>query len=151
MAIDPQEFLATAKDLLAANRREADRRTSISRAYYGVYMRFRERKSAFRIAPAVLNVSIGKSLKHDKLIRALKECTDPLVRRIANVLHEIYTERVAADYDTQNDVSLATAQRVYDSALALNAAIDNFGLANLAKELEAHLRTKYASYLPPGV
>ena len=42
------------------------------------------------------------------------------------------------------------AQQAYENAVALNIDIDAVGLANIAKELESHLRQKYAAYLPPN-
>jgi uncharacterized protein (UPF0332 family) len=150
MGIRPADFLDTANRLLASNAGEADLRSAVSRAYYSLYLRFYEQGSAFRISPQVLTVSIGKPIKHDKLIRALMDCGNTGIRLMGEHLQVIYRARIAADYETHQTVSMNRAQSIYVSTVTLHSAIDQFGLANLAKELEAHLRTKYASYLPPG-
>ena len=150
MSCEPVDFLKTAKDLLTTNKRESDTRAVISRSYYAVYLRFREKGSAFAIAPAVLTASIGKTLKHEKLIRELRISSNLAVASIGDNFEWLYSARIRADYELHKHVPAKDAQQAYDNAVALNSEIDAFGLAQLGTYLESHLRQKYAAYLPPN-
>jgi hypothetical protein len=53
-----------------------------------------------------------------------------------------------ADYENHKHVREIDARMEYERALTLNTAIDQTGLSEVARELEAYLRRKYSAYLP---
>src|SRR5689334_19293919 len=113
MPLNPIQFLMAAQRLLNNPVDEADLRTAVSRCSYSVFLRFYEEGSQFQIAPSVLTVSIGKPIKHDKLIRALIECPNTNVKLIGERLQVLYRARIIAGYQTRKTVTASHANTMH--------------------------------------
>lgn len=98
--MDAGDFLRTAKDLLDRACREADYRSSISRAYYAV-LHTAETAVKTGVAPTVrrkAGMKEKETIHHVKLIRYLKNADDSEVVAVGDKLGSFEVERIHADY-----------------------------------------------------
>jgi uncharacterized protein (UPF0332 family) len=94
-------------DELSKDNRECCSRSSVSRAYYGVFCIARNKKgfSGYR-----------ESDLHKKVIEAYKSSGDRKERAIGQALDSLRKERNDADYEKGKSISMAHAGRAVSSA-----------------------------------
>jgi uncharacterized protein (UPF0332 family) len=89
-----RDFLAVASRLCRSNS-EADRRTSVSRAYFAVF-------NQIKAELGKRDIAIEKTANgHDQLYRYLNNCGVAAGQRIASTLSSLRTIRDEADYDLE--------------------------------------------------
>jgi uncharacterized protein (UPF0332 family) len=88
---DPKDFLGFSDTILASHSTEATYRSAISRSYYAVFLKLREK---LRAKFPSLIVGLGKD--HSTVLNALKEAH---YFNIACKYNELREERGKADYD----------------------------------------------------
>lgn len=89
-----RDFLATARRL-AASPHEADKRSAVSRAYYGAF-------HAARDLVAALRFQVPRADRaHNYLYVRLNNCGDAGVQHAASALSDLRRKRNHADYDVQ--------------------------------------------------
>ena len=87
--MDPLDFLEVA-DTLKDSSKEAERRTSVSRAYYAVYHYIKAYLSKNHISVP--------SLGHEKLIRYIKNSEIEQAKELSKMVDDLRRERINADY-----------------------------------------------------
>lgn len=104
VSFDPFTFLTLAEALLTTNDpTEAQLRTAISRAYYALHLRARE-----RLIDRGRMESTGTGLDHQIVIETLRAAGGAE----GDQLDAVRSERSIADYDLETEVVPATARRV---------------------------------------
>jgi uncharacterized protein (UPF0332 family) len=111
MTFDWTEYLKLANELAKRND-EASLRSSISRAYYGV----------FCIARNILGYKNyrGKDV-HQKVISELKQNKDRLLRKSGWNLDELRRKRNDADYQEEKTFDKANAEKMVNLAISIFA------------------------------
>ena len=95
--MDPLEFLETAKDL-AGGKREADWRSSVSRAYYAIYNLFCDIFRSNVRQRLLADAGNKRRIAHDFIVRCLKNCSDEDVVDLGDMLNDLRKQRDDADY-----------------------------------------------------
>jgi len=93
--MDPIDFIKTANSL-KNSREEADRRSSISRAYYAVF-------NYIRFYLEAQGVNVPRSSAHDKIQKYLKNSGLQIAEDIGKRVDELEDDRVEADYHLNLD------------------------------------------------
>lgn len=108
VSFDPRDFLDLAEALVArSDATEADLRTAISRAYYALHLRARQ-----RLIERGRMQSTGTGLDHQIVIESLRAGGGSQ----GDQGDAVRTERNIADYDIETEVIPATARRVVNLA-----------------------------------
>lgn len=109
-----RDFLSVASRLCRSGS-EADRRTSVSRAYYGLFNQIKAELLKKDIA--IERTANG----HEQLYRFLRNCGDATGHKIAGTLSSLRTIRDEADYDletpTFNEKTCVLQFQLAESAL----------------------------------
>jgi len=138
----PAQFFETAQDLLLARKREADRRSCISRAYYGVYLMFSDEilNTIPRTLLQTASLCRGKDhIAHERLPMVLRSSNDAKLQEFGDKLEHLRVARVSADYRLKYIVTQENAANVFESASELADELHQFGLPKVAKIIHADL------------
>lgn len=135
--MEPSEFLETAKNLLAGHR-EGDWRSGASRAYYAAFLTFRKLFQE-RLARELARVN-QKKPSHKWVIRVLRACSDPEVKRLGDMLRDLKEERQNADYELGITVSRQRAEHVVGDAKDLLDDMAGVTHAKLVREASASIQ-----------
>jgi len=112
MSFDWDDYVYLAEDLLTRNE-ESCRRTSVSRAYYGVFCRARNKKGYHTHTPRK-----GESI-HWTVINAYKNSANMDEQNVGRVLDKLRRWRNQADYNQDKTVDRPLAERAVYSAKEL--------------------------------
>lgn len=111
----PEEFVAIAEALRSGSADAAAERrfrTSISRAYYAVYLTLRQHIRAARADPTY-------DVEHGKLARWLAEHPNLTVGRFGTEFRDLFKRRTSSDYELHDVLSEAAEQVSILSARSL--------------------------------
>jgi uncharacterized protein (UPF0332 family) len=93
--MNPTDFIKTANSL-KSSREEADRRSSVSRAYYAVF-------NYIRFYLESQGINVPRSSAHDKIQKYLKNSGLQIAEDIGKRVDELEDDRVEADYKLNLD------------------------------------------------
>lgn len=143
------EFLETAEDLLRGSR-EADWRSSVSRAYYAVFNRLCE-IFVENIEPRLLAPS-GATRKppHGFVKRCLLNSHDydPQASQIGKKLDELRIKRNDADYDLASPLARSLAVETFDEARDLSVAIEDLSPIRIGQAVSEVLKVSPYGHPP---
>ena len=105
MSFDWKDYIDLAEDLLS-NKKESYLRSSISRAYYGVFCLARNKKNYQKY-----RTQKGENI-HWMVINAYRKSNDPLEQRIGINLDNLRRTRNDADYKGEKTINRKNAERV---------------------------------------
>jgi uncharacterized protein (UPF0332 family) len=105
MNFDWKTYVSLAEELLQQDR-ESHLRSSISRAYFGVFCIARNRKGYQNYRGSV----------HDEVITAYRTSADKTERHIGQLLDGLRFERNGADYKESKNISRGLAEKQVQSA-----------------------------------
>lgn len=142
----PSEFLETAGDL-SSGRREADWRSSISRSYYALFLALRELLLA-RVPRRLLSSGGGRKLGHDFVVRCLKNCPDPDVIEMGDMLAGLRIKRQDADYDLVVTIDRRSATVALADARRLEDEVDRVGAGRIASQVTRLLEVSPHGFRP---
>lgn len=145
--MNPEDFLITSLDLLQQNKREADLRTCISRAYYAIHLLLGNAVRAGLPLSLLQASGLGgkNQMGHEKLISALGASGNPKIKTMGALLHNLRLARIHADYVMSRTVSHASAKSEYENACNLRDDLQQFGLANLGRILKQELEAAFGT------
>lgn len=110
--MDPADFLNVSSRLWTSAAEE-DRRTSISRSYYALYL-------VLYLDLSTQGVQFRNGGKdHRWLSRSLMNCSDANAYKVGQELANRHADRITADYQMNTVIELARSEFAYKSARAM--------------------------------
>ena len=128
--MDPADFLNVSSRLYNSGFEE-DRRTSISRSYYALYLVLHLDLRA----QGVQFTNTGRD--HGWLVHGLMTCLDANAYRIGQELKNRQADRIKADYRMNATIDVARSEFAYKSARAMVNLYRGLNAANLATIVQA--------------
>ena len=141
--MNPEDFLDTAGYLLSANKREADRRSCISRAYYGVYSLLKEEMLKGIPLALLQSGSLGdrNRINHAGLASRLRISGSPDLQRLGERLDNLRSARIDADYKLDKIITQERAADEYKNATELRDDLKQYGVPQLVGILKKTLQS----------
>ncbi len=136
--MDPRDFLETAEGLLHGTK-EADWRSSVSRAYYATFNVFCEILRATVPVRLLARDSQKTQMSHGYVTRCLKNCADRSVAELGKLLEELKVRRTDADYKLSLAVDQRAAAEAVEDARDLLAEADSLTHHRIGSALSDHL------------
>jgi len=143
----PQDFLQTAERLLSTGTpTESDRRYSVSRAYYAVYLVLKlEFEREIPLALLQQSGLGGKNrISHERLPTALKSSATAQLTMLGDAIESLRLARIDADYLMNKPFSHAFAIDQFENASELLAEIEAFGASRIAKQIKEDIRKNFS-------
>jgi uncharacterized protein (UPF0332 family) len=138
--MDPRSFIETAERLCKGAVSEADWRSSVSRAYYAVFLTLR---TILRDnIPEPLLIKRGckpRKIPHQFLIWCLANNKENRTKQLGAELRSLEAQRCRADYDINEIVSKQHAHDALDDARALFEDIDAISPQEIARHVRQFL------------
>lgn len=139
--MDPRDFYRTAQELLnLPSSLESNYRSSISRAYYSIFILIQSSVLKQTSVQLLLRAQLSTQLGHEWVIAALRSSKISEIKSIAMHLHSLGRIRKRADYDMSVSVQISDAIRELQNAARLQNAIDSFGLQKIIAYMVQHIR-----------
>ena len=107
---------------------DARLRSSVSRAYYSVFLRLKDRL----IKSGLLKRSFPEGASHDKLYRAVRDGLGPN-KGLTQKLRVLRSERGRADYELDMEIDSEFAETRLDEAHKANGLVDILTTADLTR------------------
>jgi hypothetical protein len=115
--VDGALFLETARALARPTADEAALRTAVNRAYYACFLVARRNAMGCPRRVLVMEGIHGeRGVKHDFLVKALKNAPSDYLRGLGEDLANLRGSREDADYDMQSSYGLRTAVNAVEQA-----------------------------------